>query len=247
MCASTRRWFLTQQVAPWLQVCKKPKFLTLTLAHCEAPIDSQIDYLYTCFRKFRNQKFVKDSVQGGIWFFQIKKSKSDRLWHPHLHCVIDSDFMDKFMLSASWANITKTSKIIDIKTVTSQESMADYVARYAARPSILADLDPTDRLDLVSALHGRRLVGTWGSGRSISLRPAKPPDADDWTHVGHWQTVVGCLDSDYRARAIWRAYQTDMELPEDCSLRELENQINDLPVYTKRTTEEHFQMFLDFY
>lgn len=247
MCASTRRWFLTQQVAPWLMDCKKPKFLTLTLAHTNSPISSQIDYLYKCFRKLRNFKLLKDSIVGGIWFFQIKKSKADELWHPHLHCVIDSEYMDKFLLSAAWAQITKTSKIVDIKTVTSIDEMAKYVARYAARPSILSELDPTDRLSLVSALHGRRLVGTWGSGRSISLRPVKPPDSDDWVHVGNWQTVVGCLDSDYRARAIWRAYQTDTPLPGGCSLRELENEINNIPNFTNRSTVDLFQMLIDFY
>lgn len=247
MCASTRKWFMTQQVSEWFETTKKPKFMTLTLAHTTSPLDRQIIHLYKCFQKFRKLNLLKKHVTGGVWFFQIKKSKTDELWHPHLHCVLDAEYIDKFALSTAWATITVTSKIVDIRKVEDPNKMAEYVARYAARPSLLASLDQSERLELASALHGRRLVGTWGSARSISLRPSKPPDADDWVSVGDWWTVINFINVDFRANEIWKSFVMNTALPEDCNLLELQNKINGVHEVTPWTVDEHYQMMLDFY
>lgn len=247
MCSSTRRWFLTQEVSSWLKTAKKPKFLTLTLAHTTAPLEQQVIHLYKCFRKYRKLKIMKQNVEGGVWFFQIKKSDSDNLWHPHLHCVIDSEYISKFDLSAAWAAITITSNIIDIRKIDDCDSAAQEVARYASRPSMLADLEEADRLELLESLHGRRLVGTWGTARSISLRPSKPPDADDWINVGTWGLVVTLIRDDYRAAAIWNAFKNDSECAEDCTLHDLENEINDTSDLTFSEPTERYQAWLDFY
>jgi len=186
-------------------------------------------------------------VRGGVWFFQIHKSKADNQWHPHLHCVIDSPWLDKYALSAGWELVTKDSKIINIKEVRDESSMAEYVARYAARPSMLVDLADPDRLELMTCLHGRRLVGTWGNARTISLRPCKPPDAGDWKYIGQFTTVALMLGYDDRADAIWNAYKNDTECPDDCDLRDIENHIDNVEIYNSRSVEEHKQIFLDFY
>lgn len=247
MCASTRRWFITQQVSNWFETIKKPKFLTLTLSHTTAPLDSQIQFLYDSFRSLRKKKLIKSSVSGGVWFFQIKKSEKDKCWHPHLHCVIDSEYIDKFKLSELWARITLTSKIVDIRKVDDEEKMAEYVARYSARPALLESLDMASRLELVSSLHGRRLVGTWGNARAISLRPGKPPDADQWIKVGEWWSVVNLIDDDYRAKAIWLSFVTDSSLPENINMKDIEDQIDNIQKFPSRTVDDNLQMLLDFY
>lgn len=247
MCAATRRWFLTQQVSAWLKKTEQPKFLTLTLAHSEEPLADQLERLYTSFRKYRKLNLLKRSIRGGVWFFQIHRAKSDDLWHPHLHCVIDSPWIDKYELSTAWELVTKTSKIIDIKEVKDESKMAEYVARYAARPSLLSSLDVRARIELAEALHGKRLVGCWGSARSISLRPSRPADADDWIDVGSWTTVTELLETDDRASNIWQAYKNNTECPEGCTLRDLEDNILGLEKWNTSPAHENYQAWLDFY
>lgn len=247
MCSSTRRWFLTQEVATWLKSAKKPKFLTLTLAHLTSPLERQIVHLYKCFRKFRKLKILKQSVEGGVWFFQIKKSDTDGLWHPHLHCVIDSEYISKFDLSAAWAAVTITSNIIDIRKISNCDNAAQEVARYASRPAMLEKFDEADRLELLESLHGRRLVGTWGTARSISLRPSKPPDAGDWINVGSWGLIVELVRDDYRAAAIWNAFKNDSECTEDCNLSDFELELNGEPEPYHWKPPECYQAWLDFY
>jgi len=247
MCSATRRWHLTTQVSKWLSTTTQPKFLTLTMAHSELPLNAQIEELYTNFKKYRRLNLLKRNIQGGVWFFQIHKAKSDNLWHPHLHCVIDSLWIDKYELSTAWEMVTKTSKIINIKEVKDADTMAEYVARYAARPSILKGLKHVDRMELISCLHGRRLVGTWGTARSISLRPSKPPDSADWQNVGSFRLVVSLLGKDDRADTLWHAFKTNSECPADCNLQDIENFIDNVQVWDHKTVEDHAQLFLGFY
>jgi len=247
MCSATRRWHLTNQVSKWLSNAKAPKFLTLTVQHKAEPLDSQIQHLYESFRRYRRLNILKRNVAGGVWFFQIKKSDNDGLWHPHLHCVIDSPWIDKYALSAAWEVASRDSKIINIKEIRDAETMAEYVARYAARPSILATLKHVDRLELISCLHGRRLVGTWGTARSISLRPCKPPDSADWQNVGSFKLVISLLGKDDRADQLWKAFKTNSECPADCNLQDVENFIDNVQVWDHKTIEDHAQLLLDFY
>ena len=247
MCSATRRWFLTQEVSKWLATTSQPKFLTLTVAHNSQYLNDQITHLYDSFRKYRKYLLLKNSIKGGVWFFQIHRSKTDDLWHPHLHCVIDSPWLDKYKLSDLWEKATITSRIINIKEVKDSNSMAEYVARYAARPSLLSTLDVPSRLELLLTLHGRRLVGTWGSARSIVLRPSKPPDANDWLKVGNYQKVILTMDTDPKALQIWKAFKNDTELAEDCNILPKDHPDRKLEIDWPRSVLEHEQMYLDFY
>lgn len=247
MCSSTRRWFLSQQVSSWLVGTSNPKFLTLTLQHSDLPLQAQIDTLYQSFQKYRKLNLLKRAVSGGVWFFQIHKAKSDKLWHPHLHCVIDSVWIDKYDLSTAWEFVTKSSKIINIKEVKDPESMSEYVARYAARPSMLSRLDGVDRKELIESLHGRRLVGTWGTARAITLRPSKPPDSESWVSVGSYSLVREMLGSDVRADTIWNCFKNSTVCPEDCNLQDIEDFIDGRVRYDYKTVDDHAQLLLDFY
>jgi hypothetical protein len=218
---------LAGQVKEWLETIEKPKFLTLTLKHSHNELTNQIDHLYKSFRKLRLMKEYKGLFKGGVWFFQIKRSESDDLWHPHLHCVIESKFVEFDKLWKAWLRITGTSKIVDIRGVKDPDEVAEYVARYAARPSDLAGMDVSSQLELVTALHGRRLVGTWGSAREISLSPSKPQDADKWQNIGSWWLVASLYDHDIRAKKIWKAFKLAKPIDAGDSLRELESEWTD--------------------
>lgn len=226
-CSSARQGFLTAQVASWLEPVEHPKLLTVTLKHSTAPLAWQIKNLYKSFIKFRKRSYLKKRIAGGVWFFQIKKSKTDRLWHPHIHAVISGDYLNHDKLSKLWQNITLTSRVVDIKSIKDKDNAIRHVARYAATPSALADLDLDDACELVSAMKGLRLVGTWGTARKISLRPKKPDDADKWLNIGAWSTVHYLQDTDENAKAIIKSFYTGEPLDERYSMRSIEKQIAD--------------------
>ena len=244
MCARARMQFLTSQVTDWFECVRNPKFLTLTMQHNEEPIAEQVQYLYDCFKNFRKRKLIKDRIAGGVWFFQIHKSKRDGLWHPHLHCVIDSDFIPHKRIAALWKECTLTSDIIDISAIKDPAKVARDVARYAARPGILADLEGEDRIDLVDAMHGKRLVGKWGNASGISLRPSPPDDTDDWKTVGGWSLVRGFMYESDAIKALVNAWRKGQPLPDDFPLAEVINFEYKLPWKKKSLEHETKQLLL---
>jgi hypothetical protein len=233
---------LSSEVTSWFKDIPNPKFLTLTVQHNEEPLFDQVKFLYDSFKQLRKRKFMKDKIRGGVWFFQIHKSKYDNLWHPHLHCVLDCDFIPRKKLSELWQKCTLTSCVIDIRAVKRPEKIAEYVARYAARPGTLASLDPEDQMELVWSMHGKRLVGKWGSASGIILRPKKPDDHEAWKSIGGWSRIRDFLFESDQAKAIVNAWRKNKPLPDDFDLEAVLEEGVHLPWEKKALERESIQL-----
>jgi len=227
LCAKSRAAYISRSVRAWLTIQVKPKLLTLTLKHTSAPLEHQCNYLYQAFRQFRGHKTISREIRGGIWFFQVKKSEISDEWHPHLHCLIDSEYIPQQLLSGIWCKITGGSSIVDIRAVKNPKKAADYVARYAARPTQLSKLSHSDRLEVFKAMHGRRLCGSWGNARIVSLKPPVKIDANAYEHIGTWAVVVGLEGEDPRAAQILEAWRNGTPLTPNISLRDIDQFIDD--------------------
>jgi hypothetical protein len=227
LCSRAHQNLIEHNVKDWLQEAKQPKFLTLTLKHTTAPLAHQVDNLYRFFLRFRRLKEIRKALHGGVWFFQIKQSESDFLWHPHLHCIIDSDYIPHSLLSKLWLRTTLSSSIVDIRTVNDPDDVAEYVARYCARPSNLKHLGQFDAYELISSMHGRRLCGTWGNAKSIQLTMKSEPDKLAWTKIGDWSLVINFLKTDENAQKIFNAWRTNSPLEANVSMREVNNFLDD--------------------
>jgi len=176
LCSKTRRNFVAGQTRDWLRAVKRPKLLTVTLKHSNDSLEDQIDRIYKCFQIFRKRSILKKSIAGGIWFFQIKTSKSNGQWHPHIHALIDSPYIPHSDLKRHWLAITGDSSVVDIRPIKDRDSTSLHVARYAAAPCDLTTFPLEEAADIVKTLDGRRICGTWGTGRTVSLRPHRPEE-----------------------------------------------------------------------
>lgn len=206
LCSRTRKNYIRHQVQEWFQKADNPKFLTLTVKHTQEALNLQIDRIYQAFRSLRRTAFFKSKCSGGLWFFQICWNPKRHEWHPHLHCICTGKYMDYKRLRQIWLFYTQDSQVLDIRPIRDVKKVGDYVARYAARPSELAHLPNNQAYDLVSALYGRRIAGSWGDGRVISFRPKKIPDPENWEYLGDWRVVHQLAGLDERAKSILDAY-----------------------------------------
>lgn len=212
LCGAAKRNYISFGVREWVESLDHPKFLTLTLKHTTAPLSHQIMYLYKCFRSLRKLKYFKDLVTGGIWFFQIKKSKTDSLWHPHIHCLIGGKYIPHAWLSKAWCKVTYGSTVVDIRPIKDSRKASNDAARYAACPGSLHGLSLEDGVDLVTTMHGKRIVGTWGTAKGVSLRAPKISDSGKWESLGSWYHVMSSRNEDQNARAIAYAYYNNQPL-----------------------------------
>lgn len=225
LCSASRQAWITTEVDRWFKRVHKPRLLTLTLRHTNAPLEHQIKHLYNYFRKFRKRKYLRDRIKGGVWFFHIKKSNHDHKWHPHLHCLIDSEWLDYTTVSDLWCKTTYGSHVVHIKSVTNPENSVRHAARYSAEPCDVSGLNLGDGLEVYYALQGRRICGTWGTARKISFRPKPPPDSKSWHTVGTWDMVLALKDYDDNAQAIWKCYHLEQPLVKGVSMYTLEEEL----------------------
>lgn len=209
LCIKTKRFIMVQSLVPFIQKATKPKFLTLTLKHTEAPLSHQIDSLYKFFSQLRRRPWFKARVGGGVWFFQVKQSENDGLWHPHLHCLLTGKYLPHAELKEIWSYITKGSSIVDIRAVKDAKKAAEYVARYASAPCRLSDLSLEKAVECVDALHGRRICGTWGSAKEVQLVPKKCPDSENWSYLAGFTEVMFLRSKSDWHREIYRAFVQD--------------------------------------
>ena len=213
LCSRVRSIFLSQNLELWVRKHPHPKLLTLTLKGSDEKLDIQIIRLYACFREFRRRKFWKALVRGGIWFFQIKKSAKSGLWHPHLHILLDSEFLPHALLKSTWHDVTGDSDIVDIRVIHKPEVAAKYVSRYSARPANLADYNRRDSLELVRALHGRRLCGKFGSAGTVDLSGKSHSEKGELFSVISWSTARDNVTTCKNVRLLWKHFKPGEPLP----------------------------------
>jgi len=222
-CGSARISWMTFAASSWLHTLDRPKFVTLTLRHSNSNLTWQIMNLYRFFRALRKRPDWKLYVQGGIWFFQIKKSDPSGQWHTHIHCLLDAYYYPQYELREAWRKVTGGSFIVDIRPIHNPKKASNDAARYAACPADLSELDIDEALDVYHALHGRQLCGTFGTAKGVPLKPPKDEHPELWEIIGGRSLVNGLRDTDDNAKAILYAYHTNTPLAEGVNISCVEN------------------------
>jgi hypothetical protein len=245
MCAGQKSKFARESVQSWVETLEEPRFLTLTLEHCEDDLLPQVEFLQDAFRRLRYRAFWKRNVFGGVWFLQVHRSKNDGCWHPHLHILLEGKYMEKHELSDLWKLVTFGSYILKIKRVHDVERTAKYVARYTARPAKLADMLLADRVEMIKTLKGKRLCGTFGNAKVITLTPPKVESGADWVQIDYYDTLVEKSATDKNAMNILLSWCHEYPISD-----ELFEAYTGHPVvvpFVKVKEKEQIQYLLDFY
>ena len=213
-CSKSKTNIIRKNVREWLKKINHPKFLTFTLKHSNKDLAEQIDILYASFKQLRRINLFKKNAQSGVWFFQIVKSKTDNLLHPHLHVITGGGYIPRRELSREWLRITGESFVVDIRAINNPATASDYVARYASKtcnPSAFC-IDELNEID--RAIKKHRVCGSWGSAKKAKLTIPPKMDRGDWQMLGKFSTILGLLKHDERAKQIFEAYKSGSILNE---------------------------------
>lgn len=217
-CAEKRSSQITGKVFDWLSAIEHPAFITLTLSHrLGETITDGIRRLYQAFRHFRRLQNCKNSISGGIWFFQLTKS-ADGAWHNHLHIAADCEWYDKQELSDDWKTSTGDSYIVDIRRIADKAKTSKYIARYAARPCKLSQFDIETAQQIVIGFKNQRLVGKWGSARQLKF--ADDDKIDDASPslipLGSWRAMRRAIASGLYPELddLWQSFSERTPLPQ---------------------------------
>jgi hypothetical protein len=199
----------THAVDEWLQIQKFPKMITLTLKHSDDPLQLQIKRLYDSFRKLRRRAYFQNLITGGVWFFQLKLNLRTEQWHPHIHCLVAGKFLPHNRLKMLWKEITHDSNIVDIRPVRDLENASTEVARYATSPADITRMDLEQAIDVYYSTKNRRICGSWGTAKKITLKPTPQDDQDDWSKVADFYFINVQKEYDKTAMSFWKCYKKD--------------------------------------
>lgn len=205
-CAKARATTIGINVEAWIRTVRAPKLLTLTLQHQDTPLAAQLKHLTVYFARLRKKPLFAKAWRGGLWFIQVTRNDDSCQWHPHLHVILDGDYVPQRSIAAAWQNVTTTSRIVDIRKIRTPEYASRYVSRYVSRPMPLKDLPVNERTELFFAFAGKRLVGTFGTAKGARLLDKPSFDSSRWKTVGTWFWVTSLASTDPRASEIWDCY-----------------------------------------
>ena len=140
------------------------RMLTLTVPNSEVLTD-QVDHLIKSFRKFRNRKYFKQAVNGGLYVIEVKRGEKG--WHAHLHIILQSDFLLAERLKKMWKSCSG-GRSLHIALIP-LKMLIHYVTKYITKSSD-EELDETAS----KVLRGRRLFQPFGDWHGIAF--SCPPE-----------------------------------------------------------------------
>jgi hypothetical protein len=150
------------------------QFHTFTLKHSSEPLPRQLDRLVRSFRNLRHRKLWRTSVRTGYAIIEVEyhpagswspsgRRRSHDEWHPHLHVIAATSFIDWSLLRGAWLAVTGDSDNIDCSLVESPTHAAHYIAKYVGKPPDLNLRDQPNRAaEYYQALRNRRLLMPFG-------------------------------------------------------------------------------------
>jgi plasmid rolling circle replication initiator protein Rep len=149
-----------------------PRQIELTLKHKGGSLKSEIDRLWSGLRELRKSKLWKTCVKGGIGVLEVTLNEKTRCWHPHLHLIVDGEFLPQVQLSKEWKKATGDSDIVYIQAVHDRAKTSLYVAKYLSKSANPTEMHDYEIREFATAMHGRRLVFTFGTYRKVVIDPS---------------------------------------------------------------------------
>ncbi len=187
-CASARSRTIAANLAAKMAFSYH-RLITLTIRSEQEPLAPLINHLYDSFKLLRRTDLWRTKVRGGAAFLEVKYNVARDRWHPHLHIIVEGDFIAVGFLTQLWQRVTSSSCIVDVRKIPSQHKVVTYVCKYASKPLSRSYIDDHDRLcEAVTALTGRRLCMTFGIWRGWKL--LKETQHGPWQYIASMYNIV---------------------------------------------------------
>lgn len=142
-----------------LLAMKQPKLLTLTFHSTKRLTRKHITHYLKCLTKLRHRKLWKDNVAGGITGLELTWGPPG--WHPHLHLLIDANYIPRPLLIEHWKDIADGAWHLDIRQIAAEDGVLE-VAKYTAKGHTFYK-QPHLLLQYLEATHKRRFLSAFGS------------------------------------------------------------------------------------
>lgn len=134
---SPRRAFRIRNRISWILENHKPKvgymlkMITLSTSNSKS-LEDGVAGLISSFRRLRQRRVWKDCVDGGATIIEIKGRPNN--WHPHLHILCHSRWIDWYKLQPAWKAVSGGTACY-IQNVDNTRALL-YVTKYITKAEI---------------------------------------------------------------------------------------------------------------
>ncbi len=156
-CSRRRAWRLHRKYRK-LMTHPNLKHLVLTVPNVAHIRGEHIAWLKACFKKLRRRERYKKAWKGGLCAGHMKHN-DDTGHHPHLHILLEGEYVAQAQIMTDWADITGCSEYVWI----TEAAEPTYVLKDIVKPPPDLSYNPDALLELLAAMAGRRLTYAWGS------------------------------------------------------------------------------------
>ncbi|MBI3604086.1 MAG: protein rep [Nitrospirae bacterium] len=174
-CPECRRadfWRLMKGYEGLAETMENPKLATFTVPNMKRLTKEAFLSITRAFKKLFRRKFYQERVRGGI--FTVETTNHGNGWHPHLHVLLDADYLAQRKLDADWKKLT--GGMVDIRARTPQNALP-YMLKYVGKAPDIYRTDqnkglkrycsPDERIareiEFNAAMKGIRMVQPFGS------------------------------------------------------------------------------------
>lgn len=131
--------------------------ITLSVPNC-SDLSDGIDELLRCFRRLRQRSYWKNNVDGGAFVIEVKGNPGN--WHPHIHAIVASHYLNWNKLHQSWNQVSGGLSVY-ISNIP-KTAIVNYILKYLTKPSVSLNL----LQDVAFSLKSKRLFQPFGSWHS---------------------------------------------------------------------------------
>lgn len=204
LCARSRSLHVASQVESQVRLMEVPRHLVLTVKSTTKGLALQLAELRKWFRQLRRTPFWKSHVLRGVYTVEITINERTGLWHPHLHCVFEGEYLPYKVLRQAWHTITGGSEIVWIEMVDNAQGMAREICKYIGKPQKSEAWTGEQIRDYAHSVHGQRMIQSFGAPVA---KPTVDSDQNPAVTDADWSLSLAkvlwladmCQESAYRA------------------------------------------------
>lgn len=147
----------------WVDSIKQPKHVVLTLRNVANIDRGFMRGVKLSLSKLRRRKFAS-GWKGGLYSLEV--TNTGKGWHVHIHLLVDARWIDQLELAKQWAMVLGQDKaIVKVQDARGLDYLKE-VAKYVVKGTDLALWQTPHLIELIDALEGVRMFGTFGSLRA---------------------------------------------------------------------------------
>ena len=203
-CGKLRAKALSMKILPLVQKMDCAYRLDFTTKSNDDPIRKQFNRIVKCFAKLRQTRLWKAHYSGGFYTLEATHNKKTDQWHPHIHVIVDGEYVKHAKLKRLWHEITGDSTVIWMKQCVSNSQAVFYINKYVTKTQDPA-LVPSHRMaEWALALKGMRFVNLFGGLRHDKVNEEDElPKMEIHIYTPMSQLSDAITDGDQKAQEIW--------------------------------------------